>query len=101
MAQSFDRSQAIAFHQQRQDIDDILWRGTQRFKKGAHIGTEGLLTSHTVIPSLTITVNFDVTGSNFQEIGTSHIRTPVSGRIHGVSPPIATDDTPKGLSRLR
>jgi len=101
MAQTFDRSQAIAFHQQRKDIYNTLWLGTQRFKKGARIGTEGLLASHAVIPLLPITVNFDVTASNFQEIGTGHIRTPVSGRIHGASPPIATDDTPNGLSRLR
>jgi hypothetical protein len=59
------------------------------------------MTSHTVIAALTVTVDFDIPGTNFQEIGTSDILTPLLSRVHGVSPPSITDDTPKALSRLR
>jgi hypothetical protein len=59
------------------------------------------MTRHTVVAALTVTVDFDIAGCNLQEIGTSGILTPLLSRVHGVSPPAITDDTPKTLSRLR
>ena len=59
------------------------------------------MTGHTVIAALVVTVDFDIAGCNLQEIGTRGILTPLLSRVHGVSPPSITDDTPKALSRLR
>jgi hypothetical protein len=75
--------------------------GTHRLKKGARVGTERLVTTHTVISAFAVTVDFDITGGNFLEIGTDNILTPVLVRIHGISPLITVDDTPNTLSRLR
>lgn len=75
--------------------------GTHGLEKGTRVCAERLVTTHAIISAFAVTVDFDITGSNFLEIGTDNILTPVLVRIHGISPLITADDTPKTLSRLR
>jgi hypothetical protein len=100
MRSPLNRPKTIALHQPGQSIRDHLVIAAQRLKKGALIRTESSPTGRTVVTLFAIAKDFDVTGLNSTKRATGGIVTPVLFKVHSVSPPDITHDTPNGFHGL-
>jgi hypothetical protein len=100
MRPPFDRPKTIALHQPGQGIRDHLMIATQCLKEGALINTKSPPTGRTVVSLLAVVKDLDVTGLNATKLATGGIVTPLLFKVHGVSPPYITYDTPNGFHGL-
>lgn len=100
MRPPLDSPKTIALHQPGQRIRDHLMIAAQSLKKGALISTERSPTGRTVVTLFAIAKDFDVTGPNSTKLATGCIVTPLLFKVHGVSPPDITYDTPNGFHGL-
>ena len=87
MIRSFNGPQAVALNQQRQHIEHFALLTAQRFKEGALIRTERMLTARAIQTVFTVTVNFDIASLNFTKLTTRALSAPLLFEIHRASPP--------------
>jgi len=100
MRPPLDSPETIALHQPSQSLRDHQVIAAQRLKKGALISTERSPASRTVVTLFAIAKDFDVTSPNSPKFATRSIVTPLLFKVHGVSPPDITYDTPNGFHGL-
>ena len=100
MRPTFDGTKTIALHQPCQNIRDSLMIASQSFKEGTLVGAESSPTSRTVVTLLAGAKDFDIAGMNSAKLATGCIVTPLLFKVHGVSPPDITYDTPNGFHGL-
>jgi hypothetical protein len=85
----FNGAQAIALHQQGQDIEYLTRLAAERLKEGAFVRTEGVQATGTIQASLNVTVNFNIPSIHSAKISTRSLITPMLFEIHRASPPTA------------
>ena len=86
MVRPLNRAQAVALHQQGQDIQHCAALTAQCFKESARVRTESLLAGRAIQTSFNITVNFDIPSIHFAKITTCALRAPLLFEFHSASP---------------
>jgi hypothetical protein len=81
-----DCPQTIAFNQHGHRIQKRLSLCAQRFKESAFVETEGMPTGRTVIPAVSVAMDFDVSATGLSKVSTRWVIAPLPGSVHCASP---------------